>query len=235
MFHFYGRITFITGILLGIILAFYFKKYEISRTKRIVLNRTYYQATAYNQWFQKRTLRRRPIAWDELRYNNVSFYTESDYLQSQVRILCVFIQKTPANVKAAQDTWAKGCSSIEVIVVVPRNKIMPSKRDKENSSWVLLCQFLSTVNISSFDWLLVVRDTSFVITENLRYYVAPLKPKKTYYLGHAAKFWGIAYNTGEPGYVLSQGTVLKFQKLFNNKQKCLENNYWNKEDYYLGM
>lgn len=234
MSHFYSRITFITGILLGIILAFYFKKYEISTTNRTALNRTYYQTTAYNQWFQKRSFSRRSIPWDELRYNNVSFYTESAYLQSQVRILCVFIQKNPTNVKAAQDTWAKGCNSIEVIVIVPRNKIMPSKRDKESSSWVLLCNLLSTVNVSSFDWLLVVRDTSFVITENLRFYVAPLKNKKPYYLGHAAKFWGVAYNIGDPGYVLSQGAVLKFQKLFINKQKCLENSYWNKEDYYLG-
>ena len=38
-------------------------------------------------------------------------------------------------------------------------------------------------------WVLVAGDNTFVLVENLRYFVAPLNPSRSHYLGHAMTFW----------------------------------------------
>ncbi|KAF5285692.1 hypothetical protein FQR65_LT13077 [Abscondita terminalis] len=145
--------------------------------------------------------------------------------------MCLILVNKIKYARASVNTWAKHCNHVE-LVQLKRNKL-GLKRNKDEASWPLLCNAL--VNISeSFHWILVVKETTFAIVENVRHLVAPLDYESHYYLGHAIKFWGIKYNVAQAGYILSNGTLAAL-KLKNEKDLCSTNSVvWNLEDYYLG-
>ncbi|KAL1498255.1 hypothetical protein ABEB36_009083 [Hypothenemus hampei] len=229
MAHFYARISFLIGIFLGIFLAIFVNRFVIRHIKSIQNLRE----TSYKKWADESRISRKKVPWDVLRYTNESFKLESDYLFDKIKITCIFLVQKEENLKAAINTWGNGCQNIVLLHLEQRHKIMPSKRDKEMSSWVLLCKKLHDIEMNNIDWVLITQDTSYFIMENLRYYLAPLDVKKSHYLGHATKFWGSIYNSRNPGYVLSKRAVEHFQNAFK-KEECIKNSYWNKEDYYLG-
>ncbi|XP_050310425.1 glycoprotein-N-acetylgalactosamine 3-beta-galactosyltransferase 1-like [Anthonomus grandis grandis] len=222
MAHFYERISFVVGLAIGVVLAFHFRP-------TVVINEP---SSTYKTWFSQQNLTRKSVNWDTIRYTNAAFVTESAFLHNKIKILCIILVKSERNFVSASATWAKGCNRVKAIYLESNRKQMPRKVDKRKSSWFLLCNNLLEEN--QFDWTLIVQDTSFVIMENLRFYVAPLDKDDKHYLGHAVKFWSTIYNSKEPGYVLSRGTIKAFNK-FMTREKCEENRYWNKEDYYLGQ
>lgn len=227
MAHFYTRISFLVGIFLGVFLALFFKQSVIKRT---YISKEY---SKYEQWFKIQGYNRTRINWDELRYSNKFFYTESQFLFDQIKVLCIILVKNEKYLQAANNTWAKGCNKIQPIKLQTQNKIMPKKQSKDKSSWALLYNMLKVQDVKAFDWTIIIKDTTFVIMDNLRYLVAPLNEQEQYYLGYGVKFWGTEYNSAEAGYVLSQGTIKELQRGIKGTN-CLEYVYWNREDYYLG-
>lgn len=231
MGHFYGRASFAIGLVVGAVLALYVSRRTMSGENNRFQKKPPLQP--YVHWFQKRGLNRTLLLWDETRYANKSLYTEAHYLFDNIRILCVVLVRTPNNLVAVNATWATGCNSLKQILLPSRTSIMPSKQDKALSSWVQLCKLLHDSDTEPFEWVLVVKDTSFVILENFRHYVAPLDSEKSHYLGHAVQFWGTVYNSGDPGYALSKGALKALQRGMR-RSECIENSYRNKEDLYLG-
>ncbi|KAJ8967478.1 hypothetical protein NQ314_002792 [Rhamnusium bicolor] len=232
MVHFYLRlITFFIGVIIGVLLAIKYKNYvvevytksEVSAKKHI---------PSYNTWLESQRLKRKDILWDILRYKRHDYMIESHFLYSKIKVLCIILVRNSRNVKAIENTWGRGCNNIKLIEVNAKNKVIFGKRNKESSSWVLLCKTLKNINYE-YDWVLIANDNTFFILENLRYYVASLKSSKRYYMGYAVKFWDTVYNSGEAGYVISKGTVYTFNKHFMETD-CSTNTYWNREDFYLG-
>ncbi|XP_076265985.1 glycoprotein-N-acetylgalactosamine 3-beta-galactosyltransferase 1-like [Rhynchophorus ferrugineus] len=227
MAHFYTRISFIIGIVIGVFLALVIKKSVIKPT---YLSKEY---NKYEEWFKIQGYNKTRINWDELRYTNKTFYLESQFLFDKVKIVCIILVKNEKYLQAANSTWARGCNKIQAVKLQMQNKIMPKKQSKDKSSWVLLYNILKSQDVEDFQWTIIIKDTSFALMDNLRYLVAPLNNKEKYYLGYGVKFWGTLYNSGEAGYVLSQGTIKELQAAME-KTNCLEFAYWNREDYYLG-
>jgi len=63
-----------------------------------------------------------------------------------------------------------------------------------------------------FDWLLKVDINTFVVMENLRYFVSSLDPSLPYYFGHAmSATWRTTYNAAEAGILISHGALLQLQ------------------------
>jgi len=237
MAHFYCifyRISFVVGILLGVLLAVYFKQSVIQKCDFNLKNDNKQKTIpAYEAWFNKQSSIKKSILWDDVRYRNQTIFTESQYLFNKIKVVCIILIKSPKNFIAANETWATGCNSIMPIYLQIQNKIMPAKQPKESSSWVLLCSALNDIKPKDYKWVLVVKDSTFVIMENLRYYVAPFDANKRHYFGHPVKFWGVSYNSADAGYALSSGALKDFQKDVG-KNRCKENSYWNREDFYLG-
>jgi len=64
-----------------------------------------------------------------------------------------------------------------------------------------------------FDWFLKVEINTFVIMENLRYFVSSLDPSVPFYFGHTlSSTWGMSYNSADAGILMSRGAILQLQK-----------------------
>jgi len=64
-----------------------------------------------------------------------------------------------------------------------------------------------------FDWILKVEINTFVIMENLRYFVSSLDPAIPFYFGHTlSSTWGTSYNSAAAGILMSRGALVQLQK-----------------------
>lgn len=191
--------------------------------------------TAYNNWLSKNKVKKYKVPLDILRYSNNKYLLESEYLQNSVSVLCVILTRNEKNAEAAENTWAKTCTGIELVKLdTQKRKIrMPIKQDRQKSTWSLLCKSLVGIK-DKFQWVLIVNDNTFALMENLRLLVAPLNYNESYYLGHPVRFWNTFYNTGLAGYVLSYGSLKKLQGKLNNDSCTAEITYLNQEDFYIG-
>jgi len=64
-----------------------------------------------------------------------------------------------------------------------------------------------------FDWFLKVEINTFVVMENLRYFVSSLDPSTPFYFGHTlSSTLGTSYNSAAAGILLSRGAVVQLQK-----------------------
>ncbi len=107
------------------------------------------------------------------------------------------------------------------------------------SSFDLLCRSLHKIRDdlpTDLQWLLVASDNTFVLVENLRFFVAPLSASDLHYLGHAMTFWAQVYNWGDAGYVLSRGTIDRLlDGKFPDSQSCGGGGrFWKNGDWHLG-
>ncbi|CAH0554781.1 unnamed protein product [Brassicogethes aeneus] len=233
--HLYFKLfLFSVGFVAGAFLAVVYVDLSSDKDVLIVKNQRPFVQYQYEDWFKKQGLRRENRLWDELRYENKSQYLESNYLFGKISVLCVILVKFERNVKAANETWAKGCNGIDLLYLQEKNRKLPGKRTKEKAPPVLLCNNLLTVP-DKYDWVLVVYDDTFVIMENLRYFLAPLNAKQDYYLGHTVTFWSRDYNLGQAGYVISKGALDKLKSNLSEPDACFKDLiYYNKEDFYIG-
>lgn len=236
MYHFFARFFFLVGFLIGFILTVFIitQKSHKSNVAHVKTVRRI-NDTVYQKWFASTRLVRKRVNFDLLRYSSNNWKTEAKFLYENVKVLCLILVRNVQNAEAAENTWGKGCNFIEYVSLgnKAKRKILPIKKTKEQSSWVLLCKALLTVK--TYDWIVIVNDNSFVILENLRRLLAGMDYKKGHYLGHAVTFWTVTYNTGQAGYVLSWGSVEAIRKKFVSVESCTsEITYLNQEDMYLG-
>lgn len=245
MVKFYIRITFICGFFLGLLLSVLVSVIQHNISSKVSRNSSVYLKVEsqppvdplYKKWFNKHNLSRTEVPFDMLRYGNTTMYrTEARYLFDSVEVLCIVVVYKYRNFIAANSTWASRCNQVEPISVKFSDIISPfsQRRSPKHSSWFVLCDTLRRI-YKVPNWVLVVRDDTFAIVENLRYAVAAFDHNKPYYLGHAMRFWGVTYNSGEAGYALSGGLIRQLKTVFFETKECLRDvGYRNKEDYYLG-
>ena len=84
-------------------------------------------------------------------------------------------------------------------------------------------------------WILVAPEDSYILTENLRYYVAPMNQTKAIYLGHAMKYWSSIYNWMDASFALNWVTLERLISHLSTNKSCDEaGKYWKNGDWYLG-
>jgi len=116
---------------------------------------------------------------------------------------------------------------------------------KAQSEFGLMCRAFRQVfkhhrkrvkaNLEPAPWVLVAPDNSFVLTENLRFYVAPMNQSQGHYLGHAMQFWGSTYNWMAAGFAMSWPAVSSLVAKFPTEADCDKGGkFWKNGDWYLG-
>lgn len=194
---------------------------------------------SYNHWFRHNNYQRNLISDDNLRYSQISFNTESQWLYNTVPILCVVLTSTEKYTAAANFTWGTSCNRMLFYNnTIGHDRQKPNSfKVKAKSSFHVLCDVIRNIHKfhSDMEWSIFVKDDMFVVPENLRYLVASLNASDGYYLGHPINFWGVDYNIAMAGYALSRGAIKSLFGKFPDAKSCISGGkYWKQEDLYLG-
>lgn len=239
-------VSFIIGVLFAVMIHFYQISVEI-RLKLTSPGSTYdyaYESWLYSQG--KTSVVTDPdIGRYKERHLNENFTedsldpaTEAFYLHEEIPVFCVVIDPASADsALSVRNTWGQHCNRVFFFHRKENNSIVPVIKVPSKSAFAVLCDSIRQIveEDSNFKWILFASDDTFVLPENLRYYVAPFDSAQPFYLGHAMTFWNVVYNWGDAGYVLSKGAVEKFLEEFNSTQKCADGGkYWKNADWYLG-
>jgi hypothetical protein len=135
------------------------------------------------------------------------------------RILCSVYTHAPrhGNIKDIVDTWGWRCDGF----LAASNKtdrsigavhLLHAGEETYNNMWQKtrsMVAFLYDYYLD-YDYFLLCGDDTFIVLENLRNYLLLLeyetggRHRQPLYLGLALSLWGVHYNSGGPGYILSR-------------------------------
>ncbi|XP_002155616.4 glycoprotein-N-acetylgalactosamine 3-beta-galactosyltransferase 1 [Hydra vulgaris] len=152
----------------------------------------------------------------------------ANVLSEKVRVLCWVMTQPPtiaSKAKAVKNTWGKHCnllvfmSSVEdkTFPVVGLN--VPEGREnlwlKTRAAW----KYVYDKHYNDADWFIKADDDSFIIVENLRYFVSRYNTSDPHYFGrHFVPYGG--YNSGGAGYIFSKETLKRFNQILKNPHLC---------------
>ncbi|XP_046389462.1 C1GALT1-specific chaperone 1-like [Ischnura elegans] len=226
---------FVLGCIIGAALAFIMHHVEekLAAITTMPIPRKKYSNVGHRRCFPKDLFDYEDLLYDSPNLNK----TEAFILSQSVHVICVVFIRDESKALAARNTWGSRCNKL--LFFGPRKSInIPIIEIKAKSSWHFLCETIQIVwksHGSSLNWVLFLPESQFAIPENLRFYVEKLNYEKSYYMGHAVKFWGVDYNLAQAGYVLSKGAIRAVVKKFSSPGSCISGGkFWKNEDYYLG-
>ena len=198
---------------------------------------------AYELWLAARGMESAAVDPDVGRYNTSaeakSEVNEAEFLKREVHVTCLLFPETIDGAKAVRDTWGGHCNDLRLYSHKLSNETHGVEKVAVKSSFALLCTALHKIRDSmskDLQWVLVASDNTFVLVENLRYFVAPMNPSQSHYLGHAMTFWAQVYNWGDAGYVISRGAIDRLlDEKFPTAESCGDGGrFWKNGDWHLG-
>ncbi|CAG5130204.1 unnamed protein product [Candidula unifasciata] len=162
-------------------------------------------------------------------------------LQQKVRVL-VAVMTATANLQTkaqvVKDTWARHCSKI-IFFSTKENKAFPTVRlnvregrDHLTAKTMAGFDYMYEHHYNDFDWFMKADDDTYVIMENLRYFLSSQNFREPVFFGHHfVQFVKQGYNSGGAGYVLSKEAIRRISQRGNNS-KCNEDGKY--EDIDIG-
>ena len=154
--------------------------------------------------------------------------TTAKALYKKVKILC-WIMTSPSTLKtkgqAVKNTWGKRCNKL-IFMSSAEDPSFPAVKlnvsegrehlwDKTRAAFKYIYKYY----FNDYDWFLKADDDTFVIIENLRYFLSEYNSLKPYYFGRWFKTFG-GYNSGGAGYVFSKKALKLFNVMLKNPWKC---------------
>lgn len=113
-------------------------------------------------------------------------------------------------------TWGRRCNKMVFFGHSPRVRppgvSVLAIKSPAVESWSAVREAMIQIAINyqeHYDWFLRVELETYVIIENLRYYLAVFDAGLPHYFGHVYESWGVQYNAREAGFVLSSGALRK--------------------------
>ncbi|GFO24621.1 glycoprotein-n-acetylgalactosamine 3-beta-galactosyltransferase 1-like [Plakobranchus ocellatus] len=152
-------------------------------------------------------------------------------LYEKVRIAC-WILTSPKNLmrKAihVKNTWAKRCN-LHLFISSETNKTFPTiglnvseGREHLTAKTMQAFKYMYDHHFDDADWFLKADDDTYIILENLRYFLSEKNSSLPIYFGHRFKpFVKQGYASGGGGYVLSKESLKRYGSTgFNNVDLC---------------
>ena len=136
------------------------------------------------------------------------------------RILCwipTSLTNLAARAKSVKDTWGKRCNMLLFFTLKADSSFPAIGLNVEEGNDRLFnkasasLRYIYQCHINDADWFLKADDDTYVIMENLRYFLSKLNPSDPHYIGRMYTKDG-GYNTGGAGYVFSRETLRIFKK-----------------------
>lgn len=158
--------------------------------------------------------------------------TAADILKKKVRILC-WIMTSPATLESravhVRNTWGKRCDVL-LFASDTENKEFPTiavetetGREHLTSRTMKTFDYVHAHHVDDADWFMKADDDTYVIVENLRYFLSKEDPSQPLYFGHHfapagfKKFLPNGYQSGGAGYIVSKQAL----KLFATRNESL--------------
>ncbi|XP_033111101.1 glycoprotein-N-acetylgalactosamine 3-beta-galactosyltransferase 1-like isoform X2 [Anneissia japonica] len=152
-------------------------------------------------------------------------------LYNKVRILC-WIMTSPQTLESkasnVKETWAKRCN-VALFISSEHNADFPTVKieTKEGREYLWqktrgAFQYIYDNYLDEADWFLKGDDDTFIIVENLRYFLSDKNTNDPLYYGRKFKpYVNQGYMSGGAGYVLSKEAVRRLvEDAFKSSSKC---------------
>jgi glycoprotein-N-acetylgalactosamine 3-beta-galactosyltransferase len=164
-------------------------------------------------------------------------------LEKRIRILC-WIMTGPQNLdkKAihVKKTWAKRCNTLVFISSTTNTSFptigldVPEGREHLTGKTMQAFRYVYEHHKDDADWFMKVDDDTYVILENLRYFLRDYKSSDPIYFGHHFKtIVKQGYYSGGAGYVLSKEALTRFANKGRNSKICRQDG--GMEDVEIGI
>jgi glycoprotein-N-acetylgalactosamine 3-beta-galactosyltransferase len=146
-----------------------------------------------------------------------------NYAASGPRVLCAVLThygNLAAKAAAVNATWGKRCD--KTIYVIGNNAEKKTqlestlnvvhlniKEQYHNLTYKMLetFKYIDEHMLDEFDWFLKADDDTYVVVENLKYFLANRCPNEKFTYGYNFDISGVAYHSGGGGYLLNRETI----------------------------
>lgn len=158
-------------------------------------------------------------------------YRESGYLLKHIPVLCAIMlddmkvsdwdflsDYTPSMssvMQAIMETWTKRCTTVLFFTTKAKDLTYPAiqlNTTLNPTSWQAYREtiiYISKNFMERHNWFVLVDSDTYMIMENLVYYLSVYNCTESHYFGHAYESWGNEYNVAGPGIVLSKMAIRK--------------------------
>lgn len=151
-------------------------------------------------------------------------------LEKQVRVLC-WVMTSPQNLdkKAihVKKTWAHRCNKLIFISSVTNNSFptvgleVDEGREHLTAKTMKAFKYVYEHHLNDADWFMKADDDTFVILENLRYFLSSYSSEEPVYFGHHFKtIVKQGYYSGGAGYVLSKEALKRLNSQGDDPNIC---------------
>lgn len=157
----------------------------------------------------------------------------AEELAHKVRVLC-WVMTSPGNLKTKAQhvyaTWAKRCNKVLFMSSKPDpdDKLpvvaLPVSEGRDNL-WAKTKEafkYVHTHDLEDFDWFAKMDDDTYMVVENLRYFLSTKNAQEPLYFGRRFKpYVKQGYMSGGAGYILSREALRRFiETSLKNPSKC---------------
>ncbi|XP_035824825.1 glycoprotein-N-acetylgalactosamine 3-beta-galactosyltransferase 1 [Aplysia californica] len=154
----------------------------------------------------------------------------ADQLTKKVRVLC-WVMTSPKNLQSkaihVKNTWAKRCNVL-LFMSSTDDPSFPSialnvseGREHLTAKTMKAFKYVYDNHFNDADWFMKADDDTYVILENLRYFLSGEDSSKPVYFGHRFKvIVQQGYASGGGGYVLSKEALRRFGTTGYNSEHC---------------
>ncbi|CAL1546932.1 unnamed protein product [Lymnaea stagnalis] len=164
--------------------------------------------------------------------NDLEDDTVARQLRQQVRVL-VWVMTTPQNLDtktlAVKQTWGKRCnviiyfSSVTDLDFPTVSLDVPEGRTHLTGKTMAAFRYIYENHFEEADWFMKADDDTYVILENLRFFLSDKNKEDPIYFGHLFKRnVRQGYYSGGGGYVISKEALRRFGKKAVNSTVCRE-------------
>ncbi|XP_071101874.1 glycoprotein-N-acetylgalactosamine 3-beta-galactosyltransferase 1-like [Haliotis cracherodii] len=170
----------------------------------------------------------------EVKFEDGHLHHDDDALAKSLfekeRVLC-WIMTSPQNLetkaRVVRDTWAKRCNKVIFISSTTDPKFptvglnVSEGREHLTAKTMQAFRIIYEKHINDADWFMKADDDTYVILENLRYFLKSQKKTEPVYFGHHFKtIVKQGYYSGGGGYVLSREALKRYGEKGHDPSIC---------------
>ena len=158
--------------------------------------------------------------------------TEAHDLEKRIRVLC-WVMTSPQNLDTkaihVRKTWAHRCNKLIFISSVTNDTFptvclnVSEGREHLTAKTMQAFRYIYDHHMDDADWFMKADDDTYVILENLRYFLSGENTEDPVYFGHQFKtIVKQGYFSGGAGYVLSKEAMRRFGTKGEDPTMCIQ-------------